>query len=277
LINQAIRDSRYVIALLSSHSLSKRGFVQKELKKALDVVDELPPNEIFVIPVRLEECEPIDDRLLEIQWVDVFPDYADGLQQILRVLVSIQPESQDPIELLVPPEPIPQPEPGRQPPRIQLRSTSLEVSMQNAPKTFGITDVPGRPGEYIQNDYENQGEVVLDHATGLMWQKSGSDSTWSYQGAQKYIENLNRDRFAGYDDWRLPTIPELMSLLEPKRQPNALYSNLIFDSTQQWCWSTDLQGSIASAWHVDFRSGVVDGRGLNVGTYVRAVRSWRAP
>ncbi|MCP4183707.1 MAG: DUF1566 domain-containing protein, partial [Hyphomicrobiales bacterium] len=72
---------------------------------------------------------------------------------------------------------------------------------------------------YIHNDYEDQGEVVLDHATGLMWQKSGSDDYMEYEVAKTYIEKLNKDQFAGYDDWRLPTIYELMSLLE-KEQSN---------------------------------------------------------
>ena len=49
-INRAIRESSYVMVLLSSHSVSKRGFVRKELKKALDILDELPPSQIFLIP-----------------------------------------------------------------------------------------------------------------------------------------------------------------------------------------------------------------------------------
>ena len=84
-ISQVIKDSSYVIALLSSHSLSKRGFIQKEMRRALDMVEELPPGEIFVIPVRLDECTPLDERLQELHWVDLFPSYEEGLQRILRI------------------------------------------------------------------------------------------------------------------------------------------------------------------------------------------------
>jgi hypothetical protein len=57
-INKAIRASAYIIVCLSRNSINKRGFVQKELKMALDLADELPQGAVFVIPVRLEDCEP---------------------------------------------------------------------------------------------------------------------------------------------------------------------------------------------------------------------------
>ena len=57
-IQQAIRESSYFLALLSSRSVTKRGFVQKEIREALDVMSELPEGEIFLIPVRLDDCRP---------------------------------------------------------------------------------------------------------------------------------------------------------------------------------------------------------------------------
>ena len=56
-ISIAIRECRYFIALLSSRSISKRGFVQSEIKQAIEVLEEYPENETYVIPVRLDECE----------------------------------------------------------------------------------------------------------------------------------------------------------------------------------------------------------------------------
>ncbi|MGC1931965.1 MAG: toll/interleukin-1 receptor domain-containing protein, partial [Candidatus Nitrosopolaris sp.] len=56
-IRKAIKNSRYFIALLSSNSVDKRGFVQKEFKFALEVLDEVPESQIFVIPARLNECK----------------------------------------------------------------------------------------------------------------------------------------------------------------------------------------------------------------------------
>ena len=128
-----------------------------------------------------------------------------------------------------------------------------------------------RPREYIRNDFEDRGDVVLDQATGLMWQKSGSDGELEYEDARAYIQQLNRQRFAGYDDWRLPTIEELMSLLEPEKQSNGLYISPIFDTEQSWCWSADRDSS-GLAWGVLFVSGNLDWLILHSTNYVRAVR-----
>lgn len=93
-IRQAIKSSQYFLALLSHNSLTQRGFVQKELKIALDLLDEFPENETFVIPVRLEKCEPQSEALEDIYPVDLFPSYEDGFQKIMRALqVSEGPNS----------------------------------------------------------------------------------------------------------------------------------------------------------------------------------------
>ena len=57
-IRNAIRDSAYFVVLLSSKAVSKRGFVQSELKQALEVLDEAPQSDIYLIPVRLDHCAP---------------------------------------------------------------------------------------------------------------------------------------------------------------------------------------------------------------------------
>ncbi|MCP4348905.1 MAG: toll/interleukin-1 receptor domain-containing protein [Desulfobacterales bacterium] len=86
IIHQAIKESSFFVALLSSNSVSARGYVQKELKKALAYLDELPDDDIFIIPVRLDDCEPVDERLQSLHCVDIFPSYEKGVEEILRVL-----------------------------------------------------------------------------------------------------------------------------------------------------------------------------------------------
>ena len=85
-IIQEIKNCSYFLALLSSHSISKRGFVQKELKIALDVLDEFPDSEVFFIPLRIEECDPKNEKLREIHWIDVFIDYENGFKRLLNAL-----------------------------------------------------------------------------------------------------------------------------------------------------------------------------------------------
>lgn len=152
-----------------------------------------------------------------------------------------------------------------------LRNKPLMVSENEPKKVFELHD-NRQPLEYIRNDYEDKGEIVLDHATGLIWQKAGSPNFMNYQDAQKYVKKLNRERFAGYDDWRLPTIPELMSLLEPKKQSNGLYIDPIFNENQRWCWSCDKRSS-ESAWGAIFYNGIVDWYNVDDGYYVRVVHA----
>lgn len=83
-VRRAIRGCRYFVALLSAQSVSKRGYVQKELKYALDMLDEFPVSEVFIVPVRLDDCSPRHERLRELQWVDLFPSYSEGFRSVLR-------------------------------------------------------------------------------------------------------------------------------------------------------------------------------------------------
>jgi hypothetical protein len=87
-IGRAIRASDYFVALLSRHSVNKRGYVQREIRDALRILDELPDTQIFLIPARIEDVEPTHEALRHLQWVDMFPDWSGGLASILRALRS---------------------------------------------------------------------------------------------------------------------------------------------------------------------------------------------
>lgn len=103
-INQAISNCSYFLALLSSNSLSKRGYIQKELKMALDILDEYPPSKVYIIPVRLDECMPSDRRLQSIHWADLFPSYEEGLKKTLRVLLPEKRRAEEVTDHLTYPE-----------------------------------------------------------------------------------------------------------------------------------------------------------------------------
>jgi len=85
-IRKAIKNSSYFIALFSSNSVSQRGYIHKEIKLALDILDELPQSNIFIIPIRIDSCRISDERLSEIQIVDLFPSYKNALDRIFAVL-----------------------------------------------------------------------------------------------------------------------------------------------------------------------------------------------
>ncbi|MGE0085342.1 MAG: TIR domain-containing protein [Desulfococcaceae bacterium] len=81
-IPNIIRDSSYFFLIISKNSVSKRGYIQKEQKIALELLDEFPPDKIFIIPARVDNTEPIDERLKNLQWAEL-SDYEKGLRQIL--------------------------------------------------------------------------------------------------------------------------------------------------------------------------------------------------
>ncbi len=73
-IASALHRSDTVLVCLSQASTSKIGFVQKEIKDVLDLADRQPEGAIFIIPLKLEECD-VPDRLSARQWVDYFGDH----------------------------------------------------------------------------------------------------------------------------------------------------------------------------------------------------------
>jgi len=156
--------------------------------------------------------------------------------------------------------------------RYSLRSKPITVSQEEFKKVFGLNENL-RPLEYLQNEFEdNRDGTITDHATGLMWQKSGSPNRIYLKDVPAYIEKLNSEMFAGYSDWRLPTVDEPKSLLTPEKQSN-VYIDPIFDKTLTWCWTSD-QLSSGGSCLVAFNGGLVGFGYLNYdGIQVRAVRS----
>jgi len=71
-IEKAVEYADAVIVFLSNGSVTKEGYVQRELRKVLDVSDEKPEGTIFVIPVRIDDVQ-IPRRLKMWQYVDFFP------------------------------------------------------------------------------------------------------------------------------------------------------------------------------------------------------------
>lgn len=82
-IPKAVKESNVVIVCLSQSSTTKEGYVQKEIKYALDVADEKPEGTIFIIPLRLEECN-VSERLSRWQWVNLYED--NGFEKLKRAL-----------------------------------------------------------------------------------------------------------------------------------------------------------------------------------------------
>ena len=87
---QAIRAGRLFLACLSSRSVGKIGYVQNEFRLALSAFGERPPGSIYLIPVRLDDCEVPDLQipdlglsLQDIHWVDLWEE--GGFDRLVRL------------------------------------------------------------------------------------------------------------------------------------------------------------------------------------------------
>ncbi|MCP4000047.1 MAG: DUF1566 domain-containing protein [Gammaproteobacteria bacterium] len=97
----------------------------------------------------------------------------------------------------------------------------------------------------------NADKMVIDHATGLMWHQFGSRKYMNWELANSWVEQLNDKGYAGFKDWRLPTVEEAVSMLEPEKNGN-LYIDQAFDIKQQWIWTGDRASGMEAAWVVAF-------------------------
>ncbi len=163
---------------------------------------------------------------------------------------------------------------------LSLRSSYLDLSLA---QVLSMPNVSIRKSDQwgfyghstINHSYENKSikgnDVVIDHATGLMWHQSGSMDFMRWNGAKEWIRVLNNRGYAGFKDWRLPTLDEAVSLLESGRSNN-LYIDSVFSEEQWGIWTGDKHGSLG-VWSVYFSLGNVRWRVKN--RYVRPVRLFK--
>ena len=162
-------------------------------------------------------------------------------------------------------------------------------------------DGTGQDGAFqrgVDRVYVDNGDgTVTDTSTGLMWEKLSDDTgihdkdntyTWANAFAYK-IATLNFEAFAGYTDWRVPNITELLSIVDFGKVGPAV-SSAFNTNCAQWCtvltcsctlgghtywfWSSSsFQTHPSDQWAVFFYNGVADRTwGGAAAFHVRAVR-----
>lgn len=248
-ISQALRWCDTLILLWSQHAMNSH-WVELEWTSALALKRHL-------IPCKLDKT-PLPEILLGKRYVE-FKDFDYGFNELLAALrlkkaatIISEPEIVLPV----------------QPAILPLRSQPIGSLTHEAVKAmlkkydFYCADYDWNKawcnpnGKGIKHSYELRydGKAVVDHITGLTWQQSGSPNDISYVGAEKYIRDLNYQHFVGFNDWRLPTLEEAMSLMEAQAHTD-LYIDFIFDRTQRWIWTADQYSAANAAWVVVFFNG----------------------
>jgi len=85
-IESAIDGSDFFVACFSGNSVKKKGGFQAEIRYALDCARQIPLEEIFLVPVRFGPCRVPRSIQRELQYVDLFPDWLEGLVNLVATL-----------------------------------------------------------------------------------------------------------------------------------------------------------------------------------------------
>lgn len=151
------------------------------------------------------------------------------------------------------------------------RNQPRKVAPREAPKVFGC-DALCRPLHHGRHDFvltANHG-LVMDRATGLVWQQSGSPDPLEWAEAKAYVASLNASGHGELSGWRVPTVNELFSILDPFTFDENECIDAVFDREMRWLWSSDRR-SFSAAWYVDTGLGFAGWSDFSCRYRVRAV------
>ena len=146
-IRAAVRAADAVIVCLTCSSVNQEGYVQKEIRVALDVADEKPEGTIYLIPARFEDC-PVPERLSRWHWVNIYEK--NGYRKLLSSL--------------------------------ELRAQSLGIQIAGVPqptpeqKLFQISNGPGRIPEEKLDETRLPIEPQLVHVPAGTFLMGSADS-----------------------------------------------------------------------------------------------------
>ncbi|MHB8155052.1 MAG: Lcl C-terminal domain-containing protein [Candidatus Omnitrophota bacterium] len=125
---------------------------------------------------------------------------------------------------------------------------------------------------------DNKNNTVSDAKNKLQWIQDhcavkGFDKELNDIETSAAIAELNRIKYAGHDDWREPSRPELLTIVDLTKRNPAI--NPIFKNTKSSWYrtSTSVAGYPSYVWCVVFYSGSVYGNGKGYEYYVRPVRA----
>jgi len=150
------------------------------------------------------------------------------------------------------------------------RSEPLKTGPKVGPQFFGL-DALWRPVWFPATDYLAQsGGTILDRVSGLVWESGGSQYPLTREDAVAYVAKLNRDRFAARVNWRLPTVPELMTLLRPVAHGRDFCIEPLFHTDRVLLWSADSR-SFTSAWSANAELGFITHHDNTCHLFARAV------
>ena len=85
-LEHAIASSDFFVPCFSRNSVGKKGGFQAEVRFALECARQVPLDDIYIIPVRLDACPVPAAIQRELQYIDLFPDWSRGLRRVAGIM-----------------------------------------------------------------------------------------------------------------------------------------------------------------------------------------------
>lgn len=130
-----------------------------------------------------------------------------------------------------------------------------DAQIEQLIEEWNFYDSTLNPKGGFKNELADNGDglTITDERTKLMWQWAGLDLC-SVRKMTRNIEQLNKDGFAGYHDWRIPTLEEAMSLMELGKNAKGLYLHPCFSKEQPFIFVA-ARRKPTGYWFVDYKQG----------------------
>ncbi|MGW8287664.1 MAG: protein kinase domain-containing protein, partial [Desulfobulbales bacterium] len=110
----------------------------------------------------------------------------------------------------------------------EIRTSPVRVAGTNARKAFQVNDL-WQPKQYVENIFtEWTKETVVDKTTGLIWHRKDNGVPVNHAKADSFVESLNKSRKFGISTWRLPTVNELLTLVNDPRTSESSCPNYVW-------------------------------------------------
>lgn len=124
-------------------------------------------------------------------------------------------------------------------------------------RKYNFFDTERNTGGSFVNGLVDPGDglTIIDERTGLQWQSGGIDIC-SSRSMHRQVEEIREKGFAGYNDWRLPTLAEAMSLMESTPNFKDLHLHPCFSIDQPFIF-IEAQRKPSGYWFVDYKHGRV--------------------
>lgn len=128
------------------------------------------------------------------------------------------------------------------------------------------------PPPMIFTQFTDADSIILDHLTGLEWQRFAIPDSMTWENALVYAEHLE---LQGKSDWRLPNIKELESLNDETQSQPSVSADYFQGINSEKFWSgTSLPNQPVQAWFMDTRFGVVSHEQKTIQNHVLCVRGY---